>query len=339
MESSKNRLLKILKKEAVDRPSCISPGGMMNMITLDLMESCGISWPEAHFDSELMAKLALASYEHVCFENVGVPFCMTVEAEDFGATVNFGSNIYEPHVSKYAIESIKDYNKLKKPDISKGRAKVVIDAIKYLKAHNTDAPIIGNISGPMSVASSVLEPVELYKELRRENKSAHKLLDIITRHCIEFAKAQISAGADIIAISDPSGSGEIMGPKLFDEFIVTYINKLIDGFYTEGVGTIVHICGQMKSVYAQLAKIKSDVLSFDSVVPIRNVRKYLPGRLLMGNVSTYALEFGDKDKIAALTKNSVRSGANIISPACGIGTKSPLSNIQTIFSTLQDMKV
>lgn len=35
-------------------------------------------------------------------------------------------------------------------------------------------------------------------------------------------------GADLIAIADPSGTGEILGPKRFEEFTVYYINKIVD---------------------------------------------------------------------------------------------------------------
>ena len=73
MLTGKERLERIFHHEEVDRPACICPGGMMNMITTDLMDVSGITWPEAHTDAQMMAKLALASYENGCFENVGVP--------------------------------------------------------------------------------------------------------------------------------------------------------------------------------------------------------------------------------------------------------------------------
>ena len=82
MFTEKERLERALRQEEVDRPPCICPGGMMNMITTDLMDACGVTWPEAHTDAQMMADLALASYQHGCFENVGVPFCMTIEAEE-----------------------------------------------------------------------------------------------------------------------------------------------------------------------------------------------------------------------------------------------------------------
>lgn len=335
MFTEKERLERALRQEEVDRPPCICPGGMMNMITTDLMDACGVTWPEAHTDAQMMADLALASYQHGCFENVGVPFCMTIEAESLGAKITLGSKEFEPHVIEYAIKSVNEYTKLKKMNLEKGRAKVVLDAIKILKSENNDIPIVGNITGPISTASSLMEPVDFYKELRKKNKEAHEYMDFVTEEIISFAKAQISAGADIIAISDPSGSGEILGPKYFKEFAVKYINKIIENLQTEKIGTIVHICGQMRSVYKEVNMINSDVFSFDSIVSMKNARENLPNRILMGNISTYALEFGTPDKISSLTNKCIKDGSNIISPACGLGTKSPLKNIQSILNTLK----
>lgn len=339
MLTAKERLEKIFRGEKVDRLPCICPGGMMNMITTELMDTCGISWPEAHTDAQMMAKLAVASYENGCFENIGVPFCMTVEAQAMGAEVTMGSKIFEPHVTNYAMDSVLEWRKLNPLDVECGRAKVVIDAIHILKSMNLDAPIIGNITGPISTATSIIEPADFYKALRKHNKEAHEYMIFVTEQIIKFARAQIEAGADVIAISDPSGTGEILGPKYFEEFAVKYLNMLIDGLQEEKMGTIVHICGQMKSVYEKINKVKSDVLSFDSIVPMKEARKNLKDRVLMGNISTYALEFSTPDKVSSLTKNCVESGANILSPACGLGTKSPLVNIQAILKTLKEEEV
>lgn len=81
MLTPKERLNLALKNKEVDRPPCICPGGMMNMIIEDLMDISGYKWPEAHTNPEIMANLAISMYEQGGFENFGVPFCMTIEAE------------------------------------------------------------------------------------------------------------------------------------------------------------------------------------------------------------------------------------------------------------------
>lgn len=336
MMTPKKRLECVLEGKEVDRPPCICPGGMMNMVTSQLMETVNIYMPEAHTDAVKMAGLAKAVYEQGCFENYGVPFCMTVEAEAMGAKVNMGSTVYEPHVDEYMIDTVSDWGKLSKLDCQTGRVKTVLDAIKILKEETQDVPIIGNLTGPISTASSVMEPVIFYKELRKKNADAHTYMEFITDQLIAFGKAQIEAGADTIAISDPSGTGEILGPKYFAEFAVTYLNKLLDGLREGSPGTIVHICGNMNSVYKEINQVHSDVLSFDSVVPMKEARENLSNRILMGNVSTYALEFGEPEKVKALTKHCVKSGSDIISPACGLGMKSPLVNVQAILECLKE---
>ncbi|XCP86691.1 methylcobamide:CoM methyltransferase MtbA [Roseburia hominis] len=366
MITPKERLKLIFEGQKVDRPACICPGGMMNMITSDLMERVGVYLPEAHTDPVQMAALAKAVYEEGCFENYGVPFCMTVEAEEMGAKVDLGSRVYEPHVVGYAIDSVVDYKKLRPVDLScqaylserpvdvhlgcqaclserpvdvhlgTGRARVVLEAIRILKKETSGVPIVGNLTGPVSTASSLMEPVTFYKELRKKKEQAHEYMEFVTEQLIAFGRAQIEAGADVIAISDPSGTGEILGPKHFREFAVTYINKLLDALQEEKLGTIVHICGQMSPVYAEVGEMHSSALSFDSIVPMKEAREHLESRVLMGNVSTYALEFGDPDRVKALTNHCVKSGSDIISPACGLGMKSPIGNVQAILEALKE---
>lgn len=332
----KKRLMMSLHGEKVDRPPCICPGGMMNMVTAELMRKTGIYLPEAHTDARKMADLAKAVYENSCFENCGVPFCMTIEAEELGAKVDLGNESYEPHVIEYAMESVSEYQELKPIDLTQGRAKVVLDALGILKKEVKDIPIIGNLTGPISTASSVIEPVVFYKELRKKNAEAHAYLNFVTEQLIAFGRAQVAAGADVITIADPSGTGEILGPKYFKEFAVTYINQLLDGLKDLHVETIVHICGYMKNVYKEVNEVRSNALSFDSAVPMTDARRNLADRVLMGNVSTYTLEFGNEDTIRKLSGNCIKCGTNIVSPACGLGMNSPLRNIQALLASVEE---
>lgn len=328
--NDRERLLRKLDGEATDRIPVICPGGMMNMVTRELMERCSIYLPEAHHNAEKMANLAEAVHREKVFENIGVPFCMTVECEMYGCPVDFGSDIFEPHIKEYIIKSSNEISKLKNFDINNGRVAKVIEAIKLLKSRNLDAPIIGNITGPVSVASSLMEPSIYFRELRRNNEAAHLLMKRITEDLTTYAIAMIDAGADVITIADPSGTGEILGPKLFKEFCVDYINRITEKIKDRGARSIVHICGQMKAVYKEVNLINTDALSFDSIVPVKVAKKELGGRTIMGNISTLTLEFGDEEQIQKMSQACINSGTDILSPACGLGMKTPLKNIKAM---------
>lgn len=342
MLTPKERLKNIINGKTVDRPACICPGGMMNMVTSALIRKCGVNPQEIHTNPEKMAQLAMAVYEENCFENVGVPFCMTVEAESLGAKVDLGSDLVEPHVVEYPLKRVEDYRNLKMAFCDKGRQAVVIEAINKLKREmgkkEQPAPVIGNLTGPISTATSVIEPSTFYKALRKQPEEAEAFLEYVTEELIQFGRAQMKAGADVIAISDPSGTGEILGPKYFSKFAVPAINRLVRVMKKEGAVTIVHICGQMQPVFEQVKDIESDVLSFDAIVSLQEVRQHLGNRLLMGNVSTYAIEFSKPDKITELTKTAMKHGADIVSPACGLGMNSPLENVQAILKAVKEEK-
>ncbi len=333
----KERLFKVLKGEAVDRPPCICPGGMMNMVVRDVMKLTGVTWPKAHLDPVMMADLTEGMYANGAFENFGVPFCMTVEAEALGAKVFMGTDITEPRVVQYPLMSVTEWRSLKHLDPGQGRAQVVLEAIRILKERNLPVPIVGNLTGPVSLASSLVEPMTYYKEIKRKPEETAAFMDFVTDTLIAFGRAELEAGADILTISDPSGTGEILGPKLFSAFAAPYINRILTELrpLAKG-GTIVHICGRLKSVYKELNAIQSDAISFDSITSVKEVIENVQGKAIMGNVSTLALEKNSPDRIKDISRDCIARGVQILSPACGIGARTPLANIQAMVAAARE---
>lgn len=327
--NEKTRLLNALRGEAADRPPFICPGGMMNMAVTDLMDAAESWWPEAHSDPEKMARLTLAANRVGGIENTGVPFCMTVEAEAMGAQVDLGALGNEPRVTEYAIERLDQIERLQSIDPGRGRAKVCADAIRILKKEAPQTPVIANLTGPVSLASSLIEPMVYYKGLITDRENSHQLMAFVNENLIRFGDALIEAGADVICIADPSASGEILGRKSFAEFAIPYLNSLLNHFREKhGTPSIVHICGDVRCLGNLLSEISAESISVDAMVSIRTLRELAPAKVSMGNVSTYLLEKGEPDDIMKHGERCLRSGAGILSPACGISPRTPLVNIR-----------
>ncbi|OUN06330.1 hypothetical protein B5G43_09195 [Flavonifractor sp. An92] len=338
-ETTSARLLRqTLGGETPSRPPCLCPGGMMNMMTAQLMDLAGVYWPEAHQDPAVMAQLAAAAYENGLFDNVGVPFCMTVEAENMGAGVDLGDRYTEPRVTRYAVESVDQWEELHPLDPHQGRANTVLEALSLLHTRCPGAVLMGNLTGPISVASSLVDAARFYKELRKKPENAHKVLDLVTDGLIAFGLAQIEAGAEFITISDPSGTGEILGPKLFAEFALPCLNRLCEALRPRCSGVIIHICGQLQPIYPQLAQLKCSALSADAVVNLAQLRAAIPGMVVMGNVSTFALAAGNAATIRTLCQNSLKQGADILAPACGLGTTTTLESIRLMMEAVRSQE-
>lgn len=326
--SQVQRLSDAAHGRAVDRPPCICPGGMMNMICHDIMEQSGVFWPQAHFDAAKMADLAVALRQAGGFENYGVPFCVTVEAEGMGAKVDMGSEYVEPHVVDSPLGSVEDMAQLQPLDPAKGRAAVVLDAVRILKARGDGVPVIGNVSGPVSAAGTMIDMAKLLVEFLKKPEASHRFMQAVADSLIPYARELVKAGADAICLSEPSGTGEILGRRLFRDFTVRYVNQVLDA--VEVPVKIVHICGRLHSVYPVLGELHCDALSVDSMVSLAEVRPHVPGKALMGNVSTHALATMSAEKLHALTQTAIQAGSDIIAPACGIPMSTPLVNIQAM---------
>ncbi|TWH47500.1 uroporphyrinogen decarboxylase family protein [Sporomusa sp. KB1] len=329
--NEKDRLLGVLNKQQTDRPPVICPGGMMNAAIVDVMKSSGQTLPAGHSDAALMADLAYAVHNLTGFENFGLPFCMTVEAEVLGSEIDLGTLECEPKISRevFAAAARVEYKDIPTM-LNSGRIPVVCQAVSLLAARYPDIPVIGSLTGPVSTAASIVDPIQFLKDLRKDPANAHRVFDYVTKLLIGFADKLIEHGATVIEIGDPTATGEILGPKMFAEYAVPYLNKLITAVHEKGVPVIVHICGNLNSVKPLISTLEANAVSTDAIVNLKRLKDEFPQLTTMGNVSTYLLELGPAEKVAVQTKNLLAQGINIIAPACGLSTSSPLANIQSM---------
>ncbi|WP_068966074.1 uroporphyrinogen decarboxylase family protein [Desulfosporosinus sp. BG] len=321
----KVRLLSALKGDRVDRPPVICPGGMMSACVTEISDQVGGGH---HSGTQAMVSAAQKISELTGFENYGVPFCLTSEVEALGASVNIGDNFIEPRVTRYnddPLETIME--NYSQADVTSGRMGVILEAIRQLR--NDKVPVIGNVSGHISTASSVIDPLEMFKMLRRDPERAAHFLTFINDYLVKYALEMVKAGADVISISDPTATGEILGPRNFQKFAVPYYHKIINALHTEGIPVILHICGNATNLIGSLNEVNANAVSFDSIVNMKNAREGLKTGL-MGNVSTQLLHTGERAKIVSITRNALQSEVDIVAPACGLSMATSISNLKAM---------
>jgi MtaA/CmuA family methyltransferase len=334
--SPKERIIRVFNKEQIDRPPVICPGGMMNAAIVDVMNTTGHTLPEGHHNYEIMAELSADVNKFTGFENFGIPFCMTVEAEVLGSEIDFGTLKCEPKIQKEKYSSVskveyKDINQI----LKEGRVETVVQAGYLISKKYSDIPVIGNLTGPVSTAASIVDPMTFLKELRKDSENSHRVMDYVSNFLVEYSKLMIDNGVKVISIGDPTATGEILGPKFFKEYAVRYINKVVDAIHDAGADVIVHICGRMEAVKKYIPEIKSDAISTDALVNLKLLKEEYPQITTMGNLSTFLLELGTPDKISVQTQRLIKDGINIISPACGLSTATTIENINAMTNTVK----
>lgn len=331
--NEKERLLKTLRGEKVDRPPVICPGGMMNAAVTELL----LDLKSNHnTDLDAMVTTAIKVRDVIGFENYGVPFCMTCESEPLGVVISEGDKYCEPRIIEYNDSSIEDImNKFKVNPRIDGRMPTVLKAIARLK--NDEIPVIGNITGAISTATSIIDPLILFRMLRKDPEKAYKFIEYVNEYLIEYGKEMVSAGADVIVIADPTATGEILGKKNFDKFVIPMYERFLKAMKEADTPVIIHICGDTKTIIHSLNTLEVNGLSFDSIVNLKFVKSQI-NKKLMGNVSTLLLQDGPIDRIITATKSAIDSGVDILSPACGLGMCTPVNNLKSMIGCLKGGK-
>ncbi len=138
-------------------------------------------------------------------------FYAPIEIEAFGGEVVY-SDDGPPNSGEPVIQDIETIHKLVPPSINDSKSlHKVLDATSLLKKHCGDStPIIGVVMSPFSLPVMQLG-FEKYLDLLFYRKDLlHKLMLVNEAFCVNWANAQIAAGATAICYFDPVSSPTIV---------------------------------------------------------------------------------------------------------------------------------
>lgn len=176
----------------------------------------------------------------------------------------------------------------------------VLDAISLAKkALHNRVPLIGFAGAPWTIFAYMTEGSgsKVFSKSRRllysDSQSAHLLLDKITESTINYLKAQVEAGADILQLFD-SWAG-ILPPQQYSEFAIKYIGRICDAI--DNVPIIVFAKGAYFAL-SELAALSCQVIGLDWNMNIATTKEIVgPGKTLQGNADPCLLYAGEEEII------------------------------------------
>lgn len=326
----KTRLLAALEGKPVDKvPVCsVTQTGIV-----ELMDVVGASWPDAHTNPELMAKLAIANHELSGLEAVRVPYCLTVLVEAMGCEINMGTKNRQPSVTAHPYPKDLEGANVPADLLQNGRIPAVLEAIKIIREKvGPDVPIIGGMEGPITIASDLVSVKSFMKWSLKKTDLFEQALDIATEAAIMYANALVEAGADIISVADPVASPDLMSPDSFKKFLKARLQKFSSSVNSV---TVLHICGNVNPILSDMADCGFEGLSVEEKIGSPKKAKEVIGdrARFIGNISSpFTLLPGPIDKIKAEAKHALEEGVDVLAPGCGIAPMTPLENIKAMVS-------
>lgn len=322
----KERVIAAIEKKKLDRPPVVC---FTQSVTVDVMDVAKVYWPDAHTDANKMAELSCAIPKVTGLESVRLPYCLTVEAEIMGCAVDLGKQDRTPMVKKHGFEADSPIEIPK--NVVTGRAKTVVEAIKLCKQKvGNEYPIVVGTTGPLTIAGHLVGTENLLLWMITDPDPVRKFIKASAQLEKQYVKALAEAGADVIVMSDPSASTDMLSGEMFDEFAKPYIKE---AFSEAGKAkTCLHICGDTTILLDHMIATGANCLSIEEKVSPEKAVELVGGRTaLVGNVGVVRpLLQGTPEDNLEMAKRVKAAGFNLVAPGCGLAARVPLANIQAM---------
>ena len=193
--------------------------------------------------------------------------------------------------------------------------------------------IEGWVEGPCAEAADLRGINALMLDFYEDPGFVNDLCEFTLALGLQFAFAQVDAGADIIGIGDAAAS--LVGPTIYDEFIFPYEKRLVEGIQDTGAAVRLHICGNTTPFLESLGRLKCEIVDLDSMVSLKNARQAMPnGQVLLGNIDPVAvLRNGTPEQVRqALEQCRAQAGPRyIVGAGCEVPRDTPEENLRTMY--------
>ena len=224
---------------------------------------------------------------------------------------------------------------LAKPDpLGGGRMTDRVQAVARLRdEHAGQVPVMGWIEGPIAEACNLRGMNALMLDLMDDPGFATGLLDFATDLAIDFAQAQVRAGADIIGMGDAAAS--LCGPRFYEHLVLPREQRIIRAIREAGALVRLHICGDTNRILAPMGTTGADIIDLDHLVQPETVRREMGERpVIAGNFDPVAvlLQGTPGQVLAACRRCHEAFGPRfIVNAGCEVPPHTPMENVEAMF--------
>lgn len=253
---------------------------------------------------------------------------LSVEANALGLPVRFPLS-ETPTVEYPVVKNQSDLHRFYRIDVlADGRVRVFIETVKLIKRH-LKTYCGAYVIGPYTLAALMMGATETAIAIIDDPDLLHETMTFTTYVIARYANALANAGADMVAILEPSAV--MLSPKQYREFSGRYTQQII---LQMKALPILHICGDSNHLIDEMVATGAQGLSLDSLVALDDVAPRVPGDVvLIGNINPTAVMVDQTpqavyDQTRDLIARMEPYRNFILSTGCDLPPETPLANIK-----------
>jgi len=315
-----------------------SPVDSLPLMPITMMfaaDQIGVPYGQYAADYRKLVEAQLYTAEKFDFDHVSCISDPAREAADCGAAIHYFDN-QPPAVdeTKSLLADKSVLSGLESPDpLAGGRMYDRVQAAALFRHQVGGQRLIeGWIEGPCAEAADLRGINRLMTDFFDDPAFVRDLFGFTLALGLEFARAQVDAGAELIGVGDAAAS--LVGPKIYEEFVLPFEHKLIAGLHAMGAKVRLHICGNIRRILPGVGSLACEMADIDSMVPLEQARREMgPGQVLAGNIDPVkTLRNGTPESVtAAIAECHAQAGPRyIVAAGCEVPRDTPEANVMAL---------
>ncbi|MGA3268078.1 MAG: uroporphyrinogen decarboxylase family protein [Verrucomicrobiota bacterium] len=192
--------------------------------------------------------------------------------------------------------------------------------------------IEGWVEGPMAESADLRGINTIMLDFFDDPSFVRDLFEFVVEMELQFARAQLDAGADIIGVGDAAAS--LVGPQIYREFVWPYEVRLVNGIHAAGGLVRLHICGNTTQIVGRLGQLGCDIVDLDYPTDMSAARAQMgPDQVLLGNVEPVrVLRNGTPERVAEAVAACHRAAGPryIVGAGCEVTRDTPEANLRAL---------
>lgn len=276
--------------------------------------------------------------EKYSFSAASVIMDLTVEAEAFGAQIEFPENDI-PNVIGRLVSNSEEIDALSVPSLSAGRLPEYIEANRLIAAH-VNKPVFAGCIGPYSLAGRLYDMSEIMMAVFINPEEIKHLLEKCTEFIIRYCEALKNAGANAVLIAEPAAG--LLSNDVCQEFSSVYIKKIVECVQDDYFSVILHNCGNVGQCTDAMLYTQAAGYHFGNSINMCETLEKCPSEVwVMGNIDPVSvMKMGTPELVYEETLRLLRLTEKypnfILSTGCDVPVGVPLNNIDMFSKALCD---
>jgi len=252
------------------------------------------------------------------------------EAADLGANIIFPEDAL-PVCTQPLLKDLSDLKGLRLVSPEDGlRMSDRVHAVEYFSAKaGGEIPIMGWVEGALAEAADLRGMSQLMLDLSENESAVTELLEFCTAQAVQFAAAQIEAGADIIGLGDAVCSQ--ISASMYAKFGLPFEQQIFKAVHEMGAVCRLHICGDTTHLFSQMLQSGADIVDLDWMVNLADAAQLAGDRVLLcGNFDPVNILLrGTPEAVAQATLDGLKSGGKryISAAGCEVPDATPHANL------------